>query len=169
MAIEDYRPLLIAGLVVTEVALWQWRMVVAARGHRTGAFALGAVGAVLQITAITQVVSGVSDPLSVTAYAVGVGAGVLLGMLAGDRFSPGAVRMTIVTPEDDVAEALWSRGWPVTVQEGQGATGPLTVLSVAVERRHEARLHRDLAVLAPDASWVTDDLRRRAPVPPVPV
>lgn len=165
MDIDDVRPLLITGLVVTEVALWQWRMVIAARGHRTGAFALGAVGAVLQITAISQVVAGVSDPLSVVAYAVGVGAGVLLGMLAGDRFSPGAVRVTVLSTGHGVAEALWTRGWPVTVQHARGAAGPLTVLSIAVERRHEARLHRELAALDPDASWATEELRRRTPVP----
>jgi uncharacterized membrane protein YiaA len=51
------RPLLIAGLVLIEVGLWQWRMVVAARGNRAGAVLLGTCGAVLQITAIGQVVT----------------------------------------------------------------------------------------------------------------
>jgi hypothetical protein len=54
---DAYRPLLIAGLVVTEVAIWQWRMVIAHRGSRVSAMLLGIVGAVLQITAITQVVA----------------------------------------------------------------------------------------------------------------
>jgi len=69
---DAYRPLLIAGLVVTEVAIWQWRMVIAHRGSRVSAMLLGIVGAVLQITAITQVVADVSDPAGVIAYAVGV-------------------------------------------------------------------------------------------------
>ena len=59
---DAYRPLLIAGLVVTEVAIWQWRMVIAHRGSRVSAMLLGIVGAVLQITAITQVVADVSTP-----------------------------------------------------------------------------------------------------------
>ena len=84
------RPLLIAGLVLTEVGLWQWRMVLAARGSRANAVLLGALGAVLQITAITQVVTNVNDPLSVAAYAAGVGLGVLLGLVAGDRLTPAA-------------------------------------------------------------------------------
>jgi hypothetical protein len=45
------RPLMIAVLVLTEVGLWQWRVLIAARGNRSGAVSLGAVGAVLQITA----------------------------------------------------------------------------------------------------------------------
>jgi uncharacterized membrane protein YiaA len=59
---DALRPLLIGGLVVTEVAIWQWRMVIAHRGSRVSAMLLGIVGAVLQITAITQVVADVSDP-----------------------------------------------------------------------------------------------------------
>ena len=99
------RPLMIAMLVLTEVGLWQWRMVIAARGSRSSAMLLGPLGAVLQITAISQVVTNVDDPLSVGAYAVGVGAGVLF---------------------------------------------------VRINRRHEARLHRDVARLAPEAVWSTD-------------
>ena len=57
---DAYRPLLIAGLVVTEVAIWQWRMVIAHRGSRVSAMLLGIIGAVLQITAITQVIADVS-------------------------------------------------------------------------------------------------------------
>jgi uncharacterized protein YebE (UPF0316 family) len=92
---EALRPLLIAGLVITEVTIWQWRMVIAHRGQRTTALLLGVVGAALQITAIAQVIAGVHDPLSVAAYAGGVGCGVLLGIVAGERLTPGAVAVTI--------------------------------------------------------------------------
>jgi uncharacterized protein YebE (UPF0316 family) len=69
------RPLVIASLVLTEVGIWQWRMVIAHRGNRVMAMLLGVLGAVLQITAITQVVAGVHDPLSIVGYAAGVGLG----------------------------------------------------------------------------------------------
>jgi uncharacterized protein YebE (UPF0316 family) len=151
----------IAGLVVTEVGMWQWRMVVASRGGRTGAVLLGSAGAVLQITAISQVVRYVQDPLSVAAYAGGVGLGVLLGLVAGDRLTPGSVGVTVITAEPDVAGGLWSRGWPVTVSPGQGELGPVTVLYVAVNRRDEARLHRDVADLDPSAFWSVEEVRSR--------
>src|SRR5690348_218483 len=91
------RPLLITTLVLAEVGLWQWRVLIAARGNRCVAVLLGAGGAVLQITAISQVVSTVDDPVSIAAYAVGVGGGVLLGLVAGDRLTPGSVAVTVVT------------------------------------------------------------------------
>jgi hypothetical protein len=43
------------------------------------------------------------------------------------------------------------------------------VLFVAISRRHEARLHADVATLAPEAFWSVEELRARpgtaAPVP----
>jgi uncharacterized protein YebE (UPF0316 family) len=156
---DAFRPLLIAGLVVTEVAIWQWRMVIAHRGSRVSAMLLGIIGAVLQITAITQVVADVSDPAGVIAYAVGVGFGVLLGLVAGEKFTPGMIGVTIVTKDPYLARSLWDRGWPVTAQSGRGESGPVTVLSVPVNRRDETRLHGDVRRIAPDAVCTTRDLR----------
>jgi uncharacterized protein YebE (UPF0316 family) len=161
--VETLRPVLITALVLLEVALWQWRIVIAHRGRRAAATALGAVGAVLQITAISQVVSGVQDPLSVAAYAVGVGLGVLLGLVVGDRVTPGTVGVTVITTRPDVADRLWSRGWPVTVSSGEGEDGPVTVLFVAVGRRDETRLRQDVLALDAGAFWSTGDVRSREP------
>lgn len=152
------RPLLIAALVMTEVGLWQWRMVVADRGHRATVMLLGTAGAILQITAISQVVTNLGDPLSVAAYAGGVGIGVLLGLIAGDRFTPGRIEVTIITTEPAAAAGLWSRGWPVTRQTGYGAGGPLDVLFVAITRHDERVLRGDVSSLAPDARWSSVDL-----------
>ncbi|MGE3285766.1 MAG: DUF5698 domain-containing protein [Pseudonocardia sp.] len=166
--IDIVRPVLITALVLTEVGLWQWRVLIANRGNRGGAVALGALGAVLQITAISQVVMNVDDPLSIAAYAVGVGAGVLLGLVAGDRLTPGRLKVTVVAGDPALATELWSRGWAVTTQTALGADGPVTVLTVTIGHRDEARLHRDVARLAPDAAWSAEEVRR-PPGRPVPV
>ena len=162
-------PVLIAVLVVSEVGLWQWRMVIAHRGNRTSAMLLGALGAFLQITAISQVVADIHDPWSVGAYAAGVGVGVLLGLIAGDRLTPGLVGVTIITAITDPARQLWARVWPATAQQAQSEDGPVTVLFLAINRRHAHRLHRDVATLDPDAEWSVEDVRarstQRAPVP----
>src|SRR3954449_6977315 len=131
---EVFRPLLIAGLVVTEVGIWQWRMVIAHRGSRVSAMLLGVVGAVLQITAITQVVADVHDPFSIAAYAGGVGLGVLFGLVAGDRLTPGMLGVTIVTRSPQVSRALWERGWPATVHAGEGPDGPVSIVFVPIKR-----------------------------------
>jgi uncharacterized protein YebE (UPF0316 family) len=159
--VHTLRAVSIALLVLAEVGLWQWRMVIAARGLRGRAMTLGAVGAVLQVTALSQVVTDVHDALSIGAYAVGVGLGVLVGLVVGDRLTPGRLGVTVITTTPGVATGLWARGWPVTVQDGRGEDGPVTVLYVAIERRDESRLHADVATLAPRALWGVEELRRR--------
>nr|MDT0667160.1 DUF5698 domain-containing protein [Micromonospora sp. DSM 115978] len=146
---EIDRLLLITGLVVAEVGLWQWRMVMASRGSRGRPMLLGTVGAILQITAISQVVTNLRDPFSVGAYAVGVGIGVLLGLVVGDRFTPGSIGVKIVTTVPGVADELWARGWPATAQPGYDDKGPVTILFIAVNRRQEGRLRQDVVDLAP--------------------
>lgn len=160
---ETFRPLLIAVLVVTEVAIWQWRMVIAHRGRRATAMLLGFVGALLQITAITQVVAGVDDPLSIAAYAIGVACGVLFGLVAGERLTPGRLGVTIRTSLPGVSEALWRLGWDVIVQRGHGPDGPVMVLFVDIDRRAEAQLRRDTYGLDPDAGWAVKELRIAGP------
>jgi uncharacterized protein YebE (UPF0316 family) len=156
---DAFRPILIGTLVLTEVAIWQWRMVIAHRGSRATAMVLGVIGAVLQITAITQVVAGVKDPLSIAGYAGGVGLGVLFGLIAGDRLTPGAVGVTVISTAPDLARDLWDLGWPATAQPGHGEDGPVTVLYVAISRRDTQRLHRDVQRVAPGAFWTAEDLR----------
>jgi hypothetical protein len=79
--------------------------------------------------------------------------------VAGEKFTPGMIGVTIVTKDPHLARSLWDRGWPVTAQSGRGESGPVTVLSVPVNRRDETRLHGDVQRIAPDAVCTTRDLR----------
>jgi hypothetical protein len=69
------------------------------------------------------------------------------------------IGVTIITKAPHLARSLWDRGWPATSQSGRAENGPVTILSVPVNRRDEARLHRDVQSIAPDAVWTTRDLR----------
>lgn len=151
---ELLRPLLIAALVLTEVGLWQWRMFLAARGQLGPAVTLGAVGACLQVTAIGQVVTNLNDPLSIAAYAAGVGGGVLLGCLVSERLSRGRVRLEVIGSSPELPEDLRARGWLATggLLDGQP-------LYVTADRRQLGVLERELTSLAPGTAWVVSELR----------
>ncbi len=79
------RALLTLALVLTEVGLWQWRVLLTNKGVRHLPALLGVVGAVLQVTAIAQVVTNTGDPVMVAAYATGVGGGVYVGVVVAGR------------------------------------------------------------------------------------
>jgi uncharacterized protein YebE (UPF0316 family) len=139
-------------------------MVITVRGRRALAMLIGALGATLQITAISQVVTNLDDPLSIAAYSAAVGLGVALGLVAGDLLTPGTLGLvagdlltpgtlgvTITTTSPKLTQALWSHGWPATVHVGHGPDGPVEIVSVAINRRHEAALHEVVQLLDPDA------------------
>jgi hypothetical protein len=79
------------------------------------------IGAVLQITAITQVVADVSDPVGVIAYAVGVGFGVLLLInLTVARRSPSGC---ILAAQRDPPQSAWQIAFLERAQVEQGEPG----------------------------------------------
>ncbi|MBJ8348347.1 DUF5698 domain-containing protein [Antrihabitans sp. YC2-6] len=156
---EMLRPLVIMVLVLTEVALWQWRVILTSRGHKGVPATLGVLGSLLQVTAIAQVVTNLKDPLTVAAYAFGVGGGVLVGVFAGARFSTEAVEVKLVTTKPELGSALRLRGWPVIAYDGQGNSGAVQVLEIVVPGRRRAALLDDLEALAPGAFWTIEDLR----------
>jgi len=164
------QPLLIAVLVVVEVAVWQFRVAVATRGHKRVAGALGAVNAVLSVVALGQVVTNLDRPANVAGYALGVAVGVYLGVAADGRLAGDPVEHRVVLPGDGAATAaeLRARGWPVTVQHALGLDGPVAVLFVVVDAARTVEVERDLALLAPDGFRTSTRMRSAtwAPLPP---
>ena len=94
------RPLLIAMLVLTEVGLWQWRMVIAARGSRSKRnVASGTLGALLQITAISQVVTNRRRPAQRRCVCGGRRSrSAARAHRRATGFTPGTIGVTVVTP-----------------------------------------------------------------------
>jgi uncharacterized protein YebE (UPF0316 family) len=155
------QPLLIAVLVVLEVAVWQLRVALATRGRKRIAAGLGAVNAVLSVVALAQVVTNLDRPANVAGYAVGVAAGVYLGVVADGRLAGDPVEHRVVLSGDGVqaTAALSARGWPVMAQPALGAGGPVTVLVLTVPAGRTAEAERDLDRLVPGAFRSSTRLR----------
>jgi len=164
------QPVLIALMVVLEVAVWQVRVALATRGRKRIAAALGAVNAVISVVALGQVVTNLDRPANVVGYAIGVAVGVYLGVVADGRFAGDPVEYRVVLPGDGAASAaeLRARGWPVTVQHAVGITGPATVLAVAVDAGRTTEVERDLERYAPGGFRTSSRLRSATwmPLPP---
>ena len=153
--------MLIAVLVVLEVAVWQVRVALATRGRKRIAAVLGAVNAVLSVVALGQVVTNLDRPANVAGYAVGVALGVYLGVVVDGRFAGDPVEYRVVLPGDGAGPAgeLRARGWPVTTQPALGLDGPATVLSVVVDAGRAAQVERDLDCSRPTGSTPAAALR----------
>ena len=81
------QPVLIAVLVVLEVAVWQVRVALATRGRKRIAALLGAINAVISVVALGQVVTNLDRPENVAGYALGVAVGVYVGVVADGRLA----------------------------------------------------------------------------------
>ncbi|MFN8193005.1 MAG: DUF5698 domain-containing protein [Nocardioidaceae bacterium] len=114
--------LLTLALVLTEVALWQWRVLLTNKGARILPAVLGMAGAVLQVTAIAQVVTNTGDPVMVAAYAVGVGGGVFVGVVVAGRTA-----RTTAEPTADVPAGSSHRVTARRDERLSAGTGPQTV------------------------------------------
>ena len=167
---SSVQPVLIAVLVVLEVAVWQVRVALATRGRKQIAAVLGAVNAVISVVALGQVVTNLDRPANIAGYAVGVAVGVYVGVAADGRFAGDPVEYRVVLPDDGAgpAEQLRARGWPVTMQPALGLAGPVTVMFVVVDAGRMAEVERDLDQLAPNGFRTSTRLRSAtwAPLPP---
>ena len=81
------RALMIATVVLVEAGLWQWRVALTGRGVKLAGAVLGTVGGGLQVTAIAQVVTHLDEPVTMFAYAIGVGAGIFAGCCLDERIT----------------------------------------------------------------------------------
>jgi len=170
VSIAFLQPVAIAALVVLEVGVWQVRVAVAHRGRRRTAATLGALGAVIQVVALAQVVTDLDNPANVAGYAVGVAAGVYLGVGIGGRLAADPVEHRVVVAGDgaDIAAQLRARGRPVTTQPAVGIDGPATILFVVACAGADAEVARELRRLAPDG-FHTSSVLRSASATPLPL
>lgn len=161
------QPLVIGGLVLAEVGIFQSRIARSNRGDKRSAAALGALGALVYVVAISQVVANVDRPLNLAGYSAGVAVGVYLGCVADERTRRAPLEFRIVLPDGDVGllGQLRDAGWPATAVPGQGVAGAVSVVFVAVHPRNAAELARQLHEWAPDTFWTVEELTTAHPAP----
>src|SRR5688572_5978996 len=92
--------LVTAGLAVVSVALWTLRVALTAAGRRFAAAGIAGLEAVTFTLAFGRIVTNLDNVVGILAYAVGVGAGTLLGLFIDARLSRGQswVRVIVEGP-----------------------------------------------------------------------
>ena len=101
---------LVAGLFVftmrvIDMSLDTLRLLFVMRGRKLLAGGIGVIQATVFILAVSAVLSGPLDPLTVAGYALGFGAGVIIGMLAEQRLALGFSMLRVYSPAAGAAIA----------------------------------------------------------------
>lgn len=158
--------LTVAGAAALTISLWTFRVALAGRGRRLLSAAIAGIEAMLFVLVFTGLVTHLGDPIRLTAYALGVSVGTLLGLLADERFSAGNSEVRMVVPGDGapLVDRLHQAGWPATWSHGMGPEGPATSAFVVVDDRRVDELLTTLDGLPIPPFVTVERLRRTYPV-----
>src|SRR5512139_3549532 len=129
--------LFVFAMRVIDMSLDTLRLLFVMRGRKLLAGGIGVIQATVFILAVIAVLNGPLDPLTVAGYALGFGAGVVIGMLAEQRLALGHAMLRVYAPASGaaIAEGLRGAGFAVTEFSAHGRDGALTVVNSAIARR----------------------------------
>jgi uncharacterized protein YebE (UPF0316 family) len=134
---------LLAGLFVfamrlTDMSLDTLRLLFVMRGRRLLAGVIGATQAAVFILAVSAVLSGPLNPFTVIGYALGFGAGVIVGMFVEERLAIGYAMLRVYSSASGhaIAEALRAAGHAATEIQARGKGGQMIVVNCVISRRN---------------------------------
>jgi uncharacterized protein YebE (UPF0316 family) len=147
-------------LAMLSVGLWTMRVALTARARKLAGSLVAGLEALVFLLAFSRVLSNMDAVERVVGYAVGVGAGTLLGLFLDERLSSGQSEVRVVSRGRDlrVVRDLQGLGWPVTWTRGRGPAGEVTVAFVAVDDSRLGRFLKDLESRAPEEFWTVERL-----------
>jgi uncharacterized protein YebE (UPF0316 family) len=157
---------LLAGLFVfamrvIDMSLDTLRLLFVMRGRKFLAGGIGVVQATVFILAVSTVLRGPLDPFTVAGYALGFGAGVVIGMLAEQRLALGHAMLRVYAPNsgEAIAEGLRAAGFAVTEFSAHGRDGEITVINSAIARRDIAKAQNIVRQIDPGAFITVDEIQ----------
>ena len=154
-------PLLIYVAETCVVTLGTMRIIFISRGMKTLAPVLGFFEVSLWLFAIGQIMQNLTNPSCYLAFAGGFSCGNYLGILIERRLAIGTLLVRIITSRepDELVEGLKAAGYGLTTVDGQGATGPVTVVFTVLKRKELAHVVAIIKGFDPKAFYSVDEIQ----------
>ena len=157
---------LLAGLFVfimrvTDMSLDTLRLLFVIRGRKFLAGSIGVIQATVFILAVSTVLKGPLDPLTVAGYSLGFGTGIVIGIIAEQRLALGHVMLRVYSPTSGavIAEALRAASFAVTEFVAHGRDGEITVVNSAIARRDTAKAQTIVKQIDAGAFITVDEIQ----------
>lgn len=145
---------------VADVSLGTLRTTFIVRGKRAFAFALGFIEVLVWVVVVAQVITNLSHPIYLFAFALGFASGTVVGITFEDWFAIGEQVVRVFTARgESLASALRARGFTVTAFSGAGRDGAVYLLFVQVRRRKAHTVIATARELDPSCFYTVDDVR----------
>ncbi len=156
---------LAAGLIFTlrvlDMSLDTLRVLFVLRNRRPIAWVVGFFQALIFVLAISSVLSGLDNPLTILGYAAGFATGNVIGMVIEEQLAIGHVQLSIVSPRwgSAIAEKIRAEGYAVTEIPARGRDGMVTMLTCSVLRRHMRKVREIVNLVDGEAFITAEDVR----------
>lgn len=146
---------------VTDVSMATLRMLLIVRGKRFYAAGIGLFEVTIYVATLKYVMERLSDPVSIFFYALGFATGNLVGSFIEEKVALGQVTVQVITLHNplELAEALRTAGYGVTVTEGYGLEGVHLILNLSLPRKRLPELQEQVKCWDPQAFVVIQEVR----------
>ena len=154
-------PLLIFCARVCDVSIGTLRLIFIGRGLKYIAPVLGFFEVIIWLVAIGQVMSNITNFVSYIAYGAGYATGTLVGMLIEERLSLGMVIVRVITIQESglLVQRIRDEGYGVTSIEGEGSTGPVTIIFMTIKRSALSQVVEIINSYQPGAFYTVEDVK----------
>lgn len=154
-------PFLIFIARIIDVSIGTVRLMLMARGRKIMAPILGFFEVFIWILAVRQIMNNLNNMACYIAFPLGFAVGNYVGMIIEEKLAMGQVVIRIITKKEGTGlfNILKSKGYGVTIIEGQGATGKVDVIFSIVDRHHQEELIKLIHQFNPKAFYSIEDIR----------
>jgi len=159
----DY-PTMLLGIViflarVADVSMGTMRTISIVQGRTKIAFVLGFLEVSMWLVIISTVIHSIAEkPILGVFYALGFSTGNVVGIILEKRIAFGHVILRVISPQcgKEIAEKVRQTGHAVTTFQGEGLSGPVTMLYVVCPRREQNEVVQIVRSIEPDAFYTVD-------------
>ncbi|MCB1155470.1 DUF2179 domain-containing protein [bacterium] len=147
---------------IGDVSLQTLRIVFTARGMRLATPITGFFEALVWLIAIRQILTHLDNVACFISYPAGFAAGTAMGMWIEHKLSLGILGLRVITREaaTDLIDELRKRNFGVTVVDGDGAMGPVSLVFTIIKRKDLPAVARLIEENSPKAFYTIEDIRR---------
>jgi len=157
-------PTILLGLViflarVTDVSMGTMRTISIVQGRTRIAFLLGFIEVSMWLVIISTVIHRIEEkPILGVFYALGFSIGNVVGIILEKRLAYGHIILRIISTQSGktIAEKIRQTGHAVTTFQGEGLSGPVTMLYVVCPRREQNDVVQVVRRIEPDAFYTVD-------------
>lgn len=154
-------PLAIMCARIVDVSIGTVRMIMVIRGRRFTAAALGFFEVTIWLTAITGIISHITNWVNFIFYGIGFALGNIVGMFIENKMAVGQQVVRYISSEqaEEITRILRNRGYGVTEFSASGRQGPVGLGLVILSRKKVPELIEIISSVDPKAVVTVEDVR----------